>query len=156
MTPSPEDFTTAELADMLRAHAQGSHLAAAAAELLIRHNVWLHRGDFVRDHVHVEPAPWMTGDSVWARIDWESAIDALNAGVLPCSGSERRILLIAASIGFSVAIDLSDCLTSLDQKNVERVITAIRHANRDPDAWSAHDARTDGRHRRGGSADDRR
>jgi hypothetical protein len=135
MTRSARSYTATELAAMLRAHARGSYPAAAAAELLIRHATWLHRDDFVHDHVHAGPAPWMAGADMWAWIDWDEAVGALGAGVLPCSGSEGRILRIAASIGAGVLIDLADCMTSLDEVNVQRVVHAIQHANGHPGAW---------------------
>ena len=141
MTLSPHTHTAADLAAMLRAHAGGSYTAAAAAELLIRHDVWLHRDDFVHEHVHAGPAPSMAGDETWARVDWEDAVTALDAGVLPCSGSEGRILRIAASIGADVLIDLGDCLTSLDEVNLRRVVHAVQHANGNADVWPASASR---------------
>ena len=110
---SPQVYTAAELTPMLRAHARGWYPAEAAAELLIRHDVWLLRGDFVHAHVHAEPAPSMATNEMWAWVDWEEAIVALDAGVLPCSGSEARILRIAASIGAGVLINLGESLSRL-------------------------------------------
>jgi ABC-type cobalamin/Fe3+-siderophores transport system ATPase subunit len=59
---------------------------------------------------------------------WESAIAALDAGQLPCSGGERRMLRLAASIAGGTPISLCDTLTGLDTSNIDLVTAAIRHA----------------------------
>jgi hypothetical protein len=37
-----------------------------------------------------------------AAIDWDAAVTALNAGELPCSGGERRLLLLSASLAAGI------------------------------------------------------
>jgi hypothetical protein len=118
--------TATELAALLRIGAQGYHPDEAAVDLLIRHNTWLHRSDFVCTCVNVE-----TGDEVAAFIDWHAAIRALNAGDLPCSTSEASVLRIAAGLG-GVAVDLRAMLGGLDARNIRLVAEAVMHANGTP------------------------
>jgi putative transposase len=68
------------------------------------------------------------GTTPMADIDWDAAITALHAGELPCSGSERRILLLAASLAGGIPVDLRDTVTGIDDANISRLLTAIRHA----------------------------
>ena len=63
-----------------------------------------------------------------AAIDWDAAITALHAGELTCSGGERRILRLAASLAAGTPVSLCDTVTGLDQDSTARLITAIRHA----------------------------
>lgn len=48
-----------------------------------------------------------------AQIDWNAAIPALTAGELPCSGSEHRIIRLAASLAAGIPVDLGDAVTAL-------------------------------------------
>ena len=108
----------------LRAHARGLYAAEAAVDLLINHAVWLRREAFADRFLH--PAQ---GDPPTANIDWADAITALDAGQLPCSGGEGRILRLAPSIAGGTPVDLRDALTGLDHRNVELLVQAVRHAN---------------------------
>lgn len=63
-----------------------------------------------------------------AAIDWDSAVTALNAGDLACSGGERRVLLLSASLAGGIPIDLRAAVTGLDDRNTALLLTAIRHA----------------------------
>ena len=63
-----------------------------------------------------------------AAIDWDAAITALHSGDLPCSGGERRILQLSASLAVGIPVDLRDTVTGLDDANISRLLTAIRHA----------------------------
>ena len=69
-----------------------------------------------------------------AAVDWEAAVAALDAGRLPCSGGEGRILRLAASIAAGVPVDLGSALSGLDQRNIAGVAGAVLHAagQRDP------------------------
>ena len=93
----------------------------ASVELLIRHRWWLVRDDFL---VHVEFCRGFQGESL-AVVDWRAAWTALEDGYLPCSGGERQILRVAASIAEGVPIDLCDAVTSLDAVNLNRVAQAL-------------------------------
>ena len=63
-----------------------------------------------------------------AAIDWEAAITALDSGGLPCSGGERRILQLSASLAAGTPVDLRDTVTGIDNRNISLLLTAIRHA----------------------------
>jgi ADP-ribose pyrophosphatase YjhB (NUDIX family) len=115
------------LAGALRAHARGLHAAEAGTELLICHATWLHRSDFRDRFVHTGTG--ITGATELARIDWAAAITALDAGELPCSGGEGRMLRLAASLVDGIPVDLRDALTSLDTRNTDLVSRAVPHAN---------------------------
>jgi len=111
----------------LRAHARGLYHAEAAVELLIGHQRWLCRDEFVGRFVWVGRA--LVGGGLLAAVDWSAAVKALVAGGLACSGSEGRVLRIAASIAAGVPVDLGDCLSTLDRVNVDLVVEAVLHAN---------------------------
>jgi hypothetical protein len=105
---------------LLKTGARGYHADEAAVALLIDHDMWLHRSDFVRTCVSIqEPV---------AFIDWPAAIAALDAGTLPCSTSEASILRIAAGLG-AVSVDLRAMLCGLDSRNIVLVAEAVLHAN---------------------------
>jgi hypothetical protein len=113
------------LAAGLRAHAQGLCCLEAAAELLIAQS-WLHRDDFTSRFITVYPDTG--GGQAVAVIDWPDVITALESS-LPCSGGERRMLKITASLADGIPVDLRDTLTSLDDTSIQLLITAFRHAS---------------------------
>src|SRR6266498_163080 len=83
-----------------------------------------HRGDFTSrfiDH-------GTSNGTAMAAIDWDAAVTALASGGLPCSGGERRALLLSASLADGIPVDLGDAVTGLDDDNLARLITAILHA----------------------------
>ncbi|MGH3238001.1 MAG: hypothetical protein ACRDOH_33035 [Streptosporangiaceae bacterium] len=53
---------------------------------------------------------------------------ALEAGGLPCSGGEGRMLRLAASIAGGIPVDLREALASLDERNIALVGGAVLHA----------------------------
>jgi len=109
---------------VLRADAWGAYAAEAAVELLIAHEWWLHRDDFVNTFVATDP----TGsDMPAAWIDWSGAVAALDAGRLPCSSGEAQVLRVAASIAAGVPVDLRDALCGLDVDTVASVVRAVAH-----------------------------
>lgn len=55
-----------------------------------------------------------------AAIDWGAAVTALNSGDLPCSGGERRILQLAASLAAGTPVSLRNTVTGLDDHNTAR------------------------------------
>ena len=63
-----------------------------------------------------------------AAIDWDAAVTALNSSSLPCSGGERRILLLSASLAAGTPVSLRDTVTGIDDHNTALLATAIRHA----------------------------
>jgi len=109
----------------LRACARGIYATEAGVELLITHGTFLRRNDFCHRFVH----HGVNGATHVAAIDWPAAITALEAGELPCSGGEHRILRIGASLAAGIPADLRDCLTGLDHDNIQLVIGAVLHAS---------------------------
>jgi hypothetical protein len=63
-----------------------------------------------------------------AAVDFGAAVDALEAGVLPCSGGEGRVLRIAASLAVGVPVDLREAVTGLDERNAVMAAVAVLHA----------------------------
>jgi hypothetical protein len=130
----------------LRAWAKGLYSTEAAAELLIAHDSWLGRDDFLRVCTwalwpsHTPGVPFL-------GIDWETA-----AG-FPCdttgSDSELKMLAIAATLAGQPIIEcprwkgFGDLLSSLDNTNTQIVLNAIAHAK----GWheQGHTAVIDGR-----------
>ncbi len=78
------------LAARLRAWARGSYPDEAGVELLTGHAVFPGRDDFASRFITI------AGGGL-AVIDWRAAIAALDDS-LPCSGSEDRMLRLAASL----------------------------------------------------------
>jgi hypothetical protein len=123
--------TSSQLHEALRACAAGIYPTQAGIELLISHDTWLHRSDFTTQFVH---AGTSITDSLTttAQIDWPAAITALDAGTLPCSGGEQRMLRLASSLAGGTPVSLRDTLTGIDNRNTQLVITAILHASGQP------------------------
>jgi hypothetical protein len=114
------------LAAALRAHAEGLFCLQAAVELLIGHQWWLFRDDFLSRFVRLVPAS--AGNGVRAVVAWRAAARAVGAGRLFCSDSEARVLRIAASLTEGVPVDLGMCLSNLDDTNIGLVADAVRRA----------------------------
>jgi hypothetical protein len=113
------------LTQPLRACADGLLPTEAGVELLIDHGRFLHRADFRQRFVNV-----FTDNSLeFAEINWAKAITALDHHDFACSGSEARILRLAASIADGIPVDLRETLTGLDTTNINHLTTAILHAN---------------------------
>lgn len=121
-------MTTSSLAAALRACAAGLYPLEAGVGLLIAHDTFLHRGDFTSRFVF-HGTSISDGTTSMAAIDWDAATTALAAGELPCSGGENRILRLAASLAAGIPVDLSDTTTGLDQRNIQLLVSAIRHAS---------------------------
>ena len=117
-------MTTDQLARALHACAAGIYAAEAGVNLLIANGTFIHRCDFTSRFIEHGTS---SGTPV-AAIDWGAAVTALNAGELPCSGGQRRILQLAASLADGVPDSLRDTVTGLDDHNAARLIMALRHA----------------------------
>jgi hypothetical protein len=115
---------TNHLTAALHACAAGLYPLEAGVALLISNGTFLQRGDFTTRFITCGTS----GGTPMAAIDWDAAITALNAGELPCSGGERRILQLAASLAGGIPVSLRDTVAGLDACNTHRLITAIRHA----------------------------
>ncbi|HLQ53129.1 MAG TPA: hypothetical protein VK162_02525 [Streptosporangiaceae bacterium] len=116
-----------QLACLLRDAAAGMLADTAAVDLICRHGHFLHDPGFRR--IIAAGSSITTGQPL-AVIRWNAAVHALQTGRLPCSGSEKAILLIAASIAEpGIAISLRENLGNLDHRNIALVTSAITAAN---------------------------
>jgi hypothetical protein len=77
-----------------------------------------------------------SGSTPMAAIDWDAATASLASGNLPCSGGERRILQLSASLAAGTPVSLRDTVTGLDDHNTARLLTAIRHATGNDPTWA--------------------
>jgi hypothetical protein len=125
--PVPSPAVPARLPAALRAAASGIHPLEAGTSLLIDCGCWLHREDFTSQFITTATSI-SDGTTLLASIDWAAAVTALDAGKLPSSGGERRVLRLAASIAGGIPVSLYDDLPGLDQRNASLVINAIQHA----------------------------
>ena len=114
------------LACLLRDAAAGMCADTAAVDLICRHGHFLHDPGFRR--IIAAGSSITTGQPL-AVIRWNAAVHALESGHLPCSGSERAILLIAASLAEGIPVSLRDNLGNLDRRNITLVTGAIIAAN---------------------------
>jgi hypothetical protein len=119
---------TSQLYQALRGCAAGIYPTEAGVGLLIGNDTWLHRGDFTGPFVHTGVS-LADGITALAEVDWAAAIAALDAGDLPCSGGEQRMLRLAASIAGGTPVSLRDTLSGIDHRNIQLVITAVLHAS---------------------------
>jgi hypothetical protein len=129
---TPERLTTA-----LRACAAGIYRAEAGVALLVGNGTFLRRDDFTARFIE----HGTSGTTPMAAINWDAATTALNGGDLPCSGGERRILQLAASLAAGIPVSLRETISGLDNDNTARLLTAIRHASgrrADADLWLPH------------------
>jgi hypothetical protein len=124
-------MTASTLHAALRSCAHGLYPAEAGVELLIGHASWLRHDNF-RDRFIHHGTSITDGHTKLAEIDWPAAISALDAGDLPGSGGEQRILRLAASLADGLPVNLRDALSSLDDRNISLVITAVLHTSGRP------------------------
>jgi hypothetical protein len=113
-------MTALSLPAALRTAAEGLYALEAATGLIIAHGTWLDRPDF---------ACFIHHGTVTAAIDWEAAIAALDAGKLPSSAGEKRMLRLAASLADQAHVSLGDAITGIDEHNVDILIRSVRHAS---------------------------
>jgi hypothetical protein len=118
-------MTTDELSTALHACAAGLYPLEAGVALLAAEGTFLRRGDFTGRFIEYGTS----SGTVMAAIDWNAVISALQAGELPCSGGERRILMLSASLAGGIPVDLRDAATGLDDRNIQRLVIAILHAS---------------------------
>jgi hypothetical protein len=112
-------MTSSPLQAALRAGAAGLYALEGGTGLVIAHGTWTSRQDF-GCFIHHGPGT--------AAIDWEAAVAALDAGLLPASGGEKRMLRLAASLAGDVPVRLGDAVTGIDRRNADLVIAAVLHA----------------------------
>jgi hypothetical protein len=121
-----ETLATGRLAALLRDTAAGMLADTAAAGLIIAHGRLLHDPAFRRI---IAAGSSVTDGQPFAVIRWNAAVTALELGYLPCSTSERAILLIAASLAEGTPVSLRENLGSLDRRSITLVTDAITAAN---------------------------
>jgi hypothetical protein len=122
-----EKMPAAQLACLLYDAAEGICADIAAVMLIDRHGHFLHQAAFRR--IIAAGSSITTGQPL-AVIRWKAAVCALEAGQLPCTGSEQAILRIAASLADpGIAVNLRENLGSLDRRNIALVTDAITAAN---------------------------
>lgn len=98
------------------AGAEGLCALEAGTGLIIAGGTWTGHRDFAC-HIHY--------GTTAAAIDWEAAIAALDAGDLPCSGGEKRMLRLAASLAADIPVCLGDAVTGIDRRSVGLLLDAI-------------------------------
>jgi len=113
-------MTSSPLQAALRAGASGLYALEAGTGLIIAHGHWPGRDDF---------ASFIDHGAGTAAIDWEAAISAVNAGCLPCSGGEQRMLRLAASLAADIPVQLGDAVTGIDQRNTDLLVESVLHAS---------------------------
>jgi len=118
------EFLTAAL----HACAAGLYPLEAGVALLTSNGTFLRRDDFTSRFI-TTGASISDGTTPMAAIGWDAAITALDAGDLPCSGGERRILQLSGSFAAGIPVDLQDAVTGLDDRNIALLVSAIRHAS---------------------------
>lgn len=120
-----------ELPAAPRACASGLYPLEAGVSLLIGSGAFLHRSDFTSRFIEHATSSGVA----MAAIDWEAAVTALTRGELPCAGGERRVLLLSASLADGIPVDLRNAATGIDDRNIQRLITAILHASGLPQSF---------------------
>jgi hypothetical protein len=120
--------TADDLAAALRACAAGLYPLEAGTALLIANGTFLRRDDFTSRFIQ-HGTSISDGTTLMAAIDWDAVITALHVGELPCSGGERRVLELSASLAGGIPVDLREAVTGLDDGNIARLVTAVLHAS---------------------------
>ena len=110
----------------LRAAAAGDLAGEAAAMLLAGAGCFTRRADFTGRFTGTGTGTSDGTPLAWT--DWDAAVTALDAGQLPASSGEKAVLRLAASLAHGIPVSLRDTVTSLDNRNLGLVTTAIRHA----------------------------
>lgn len=117
---------TAALEAALRAAAGGVLADEAAAGLLAGSGAFLHRADFAGRFVRT--AVTISDGTPVAWADWHAVAVALDRRQFPASSGEKAVLRLAASLAEGIPVSLRDTAASLDRRNLDLAVTAIRHA----------------------------
>ena len=120
-------MNAAAIAAALHAHAHGIYPGEAAVALVIDHHSWLTRADFLTGFT--DTFPGLTDGTAMAAICWPEAVAALDCGLLSGSGSQNRILRLAASLADRIPVDLQNAVSGLDDTNLQHVVTVISSLN---------------------------
>jgi hypothetical protein len=123
-------MTEIDLADGLRAWAQGRREFEAAVELLIAHRTWLIRATSPPTEAGIGPYPgarlvyWLINEPNVAAIDWSEA--RYLARSTEGTSQDRQMLSIAVSMAEQVDISHS-AVAGLDEANLNIVNQARHH-----------------------------
>ncbi|MGW9555448.1 hypothetical protein ACWGSK_13170 [Nocardiopsis sp. NPDC055551] len=109
----------------LRNWAEGSCADRAAVELLIEHDRWLNRADFVRCIDVIPEAELFDPDRPVAVPDWKRISAGLAGNEFPASSSEVAILRIVLSLADNTPVCLQTALMGLDSTNAAAVVDAV-------------------------------
>jgi hypothetical protein len=122
-----ETISSGRLACLLRDAAAGMLPGMAAAGLIIAHGHFLHDPAFRRI---IAAGSSATDGQPLAVIRWNAAVTAPELGYLCCSGPERAVLLIAASLAEpGIAISPRENPGSLDRRSITLVTDAVTAAS---------------------------
>jgi len=126
------DLSGDELRAALLRTASGVYATEAAIRLLLAHGSWPLRLDGAGLLTVSEATTAAGSASCYAEVLWEEVSANIDAGhLLIGSGSEIRVLRIAASLAAGIPVDLADAVTGLDRHNLALVLAALSHACRD-------------------------
>jgi len=124
------DLSGDELRAALLRTASGVYATEAAIRLLLAHGSWPLRLDGAGLLTVSEATTAAGSASCYAEVLWEEVSANIDAGhLLIGSGSEIRVLRIAASLAAGIPVDLADAVTGLDRHNLALVLAALSHAN---------------------------
>ena len=108
-----------------------------AVEILPRLFEKIHVPTEIREELSRNASPpavrtWMQQPPEWLVIDPAPAEDAslaaLDAGDLPSSAGEKRMLRLAASLAGQAPVSLGDAITGIDKPSVGLLIKSVQHA----------------------------
>jgi len=123
---SPVDPTTlpgSAVREALVAGARGLYRDEVAVQLLLDHDVWPHRADFLQQCVQVDDAGWTCdGTDTLAGIDWDAAREL--AASSTASGSEMAVLELAVGLAEGT---LGGLVIGLDPMNLWLFLDAVAH-----------------------------
>ena len=124
MSPvDPMTLPLSALREALVACAAGLYREEAAVALLIAHDVWPRRSDFLQSCLEVDDDGWTRdGTATLAAVNWDAARTLTEAA--RASSSEAAILRLAAAIADE---ELGSLLAYLDVANLSLVLEAVAH-----------------------------
>lgn len=103
-------MTTDELTAALRACAAGLYPLEAGVALLTTEGTFLRRDDFTSRFITAGTST-SDGTTPMAIIDGDAVTTALQSGEIPCSGGERRVLMLSASLAGQEPLSMVRYLT---------------------------------------------
>jgi hypothetical protein len=116
-----------DLPERLRCWAKGYGPASAGVELLIAHQRWIHRSDFVAACVDLfEGYDYLDGLAPMACVLWDRVPRYVHRPEVMCTESMGCVLALAAELcGADTGTPLDELLTNLDDDDAALVLDAI-------------------------------